>query len=160
MARRHRNALGLGLAVLAFLGLTVACDDSVTGPPSVDDEDLQPGFALLGAEWDLSLRAEAPTFEPGGEVTLVLENGTQSEVGYNLCFHGIEERSGDEWELLEASRVCTTVLHILGAGSTTHYETTLPESLEPGEYRFRAALHLLDEGEFGDQVSEPFHVEG
>ncbi len=160
MARRHRNALGLGLAVLAFVGLAAACDDSIAGPPSVDDEDLRPGFALLGEEWDLSLRAEAPAFEPGGKVTLALENGTQSDVGYNLCFHGIEERSGDEWHLLEASRVCTTVLHILGPGDTVHYDTTLPESLEPGEYRFRAALHLLDEGDFRDQVTEPFRVEG
>jgi hypothetical protein len=102
----------------------------------------------------------APAFEPGGEVTLTLENGTQADVGYNLCFHGIEERSGDTWDLVPLSHICTTVLHILGPGDTVHNETTLPESLEPGEYRFRAALHLLGAGEFRDQVSEAFHVEG
>ncbi len=146
------------LLPLLFVG--VGCSDSVSGPDHGEDVDLQPGYALVAQGTEVPLRAEADGFEPGAPVTLFLENGSNEDLGYNLCFHALERRSGSEWEMEEDGRICTTVLNILSPGAVAEYGTTLPEDLAPGEYRFRVALFFMTQEEHRDQVSGSFQIEG
>lgn len=156
---KSRSMLSI-LMTLPLLAATVACSDSVTAPPVEDSFDFQIGHALLGAGADVTLRAEAESFVPGGAVTLVLSNGSAEEVGFNLCFHGLERRSGNDWESLDISQTCTTHLNLLSPGQSADYATSLPGNLGSGEYRFRIALYLVGQNEARDQVSDPFQVEG
>jgi hypothetical protein len=148
----------LALFAAPILALGTGCQDSVSGPPSAEDFDLNPGFALADSATDVSLRVEADVFEPGGEVVLILENGEGEQIGYNLCFHAIEERVGGDWRMMEVPRICTTELRILGPGQSVSYETVLPTALEAGEYRFRIAIHFLDREESRDLASNPFQL--
>ncbi len=148
-------------AAIPFVFAVSACEDSVTAPPS-EDFELQPGHALLAEGADVTLEVEADGFEPGAEVTLLLVNQSGEPVGFNLCFHELERFTDDGWKGSEEQedRICTAVLHIIDPGEDARYEASLPATLSPGEYRFRVALHLMDQGEFRDQVSDPFHIEG
>lgn len=141
----------LAVLVLGFGG----CDDSPTSLHG--DAAFQVGHALLDDEVDVVLRAEADVFEPGADVTVVLEHRAGEQVGYNLCFHAIERRSGDEWVTQESLRLCTADLRLLEAGETARFDTILPAAA--GDYRFRTALWLMERDERRDQVSEPFQVE-
>jgi hypothetical protein len=146
----------------AALFVAAACSDTTTGINDGDVGDLEPGHALLAQGADVTLTAQADDFAPGAQVTLVLENGSQSRIGYNMCFHALEKRSGDSWAFAEEmeDRICTLILHILEAGESAQYPTSLPEGLPAGEYRFRIALHLMDAEEHRDQVSQSFQVGG
>ncbi len=144
-----------------FLTLALAaCAESPAGPPAADDFELNPGsYALAEAGSGAALRAEAQAFVPGGEVRLVLENGTGEPLGYNLCVHALERRAGSEWSLLPDTRICTMELRLLGAGGSADFHAVLPETLSAGEYRFRVAVHFMDTGRNRDLVSAPFTVE-
>lgn len=145
------------VAVLSFL-VAAGCQESISGP--AEGFDLQPGYALLSGEADVTLRVEADAFAPGAPVTLVLENESGEQVGFNLCFNALERRTGGSWVLELDPRVCTAHLNLLGTGGTAEYETALPSDLAPGEYRFRIALWLMGREEPRDQVSGSFHVDG
>lgn len=138
-----------------------ACSDSTTGLWDGDKNPLEPGNALLGEDAPITLDLEASSLAPGAPVTLVLSNGSDGEIGYNLCFHVLERLEEHGWTEFETdeSRVCTAVLHMLESGGTAWYETSLPNPLPPAEYRFRVALHLMESGEFRDQVTPGFLVE-
>jgi hypothetical protein len=159
MMANMKHARAASLAVVAFLAAGVAaCDDSVTGPGEYDASDLEPGYALMSQEAGVSLQAQAEVFQPGGEVLLVLENHSAGTLGFNLCFHALERHEGGEWVETGAysDRICTLILHMLEPGETAQQVTELPANLPAGEYRFRVALHLMDEGAFQDQVSQSF----
>jgi hypothetical protein len=145
------------IATFAFVTLNTACSDDSGLPTEAGAPDI--GHALLGAEAGVTLRAEADRFEPGAPVTLVLENGSGNDVGYNLCVHELEERTADGWVLKPLGHACILPLFILGPSASTTYEASLPEDLGPGEYRFRIGLYL-DDGEGRDQVSNTFEIEG
>lgn len=147
------------LAALPFLAAT-ACTDPVSDPLTEGDPDLQVGNTLLDSQSEVTLRAEGGPFVAGGPVTLVLQNGSSEQLGHNLCFHGLERRSGSSWELLPDGRVCTAHLNVLAAGATASYQASLPAGLQAGEYRFRVALYLMEGQDTRDQVSQVIQVGG
>ena len=149
--------LTLGLVLLT----AIACSDASTGIRSTDGNPMATGNALVGAESGLTLDVRADTIRAGAPVRLVLANGSMRDVGYNLCVHVLERHDGDGWveSGLGRPQACILILHILEPGASARYETALPESLPAGSYRFRAAVHLLDEREFRDLVTPPFAAE-
>jgi hypothetical protein len=152
----HRRIPWLALSlVLAVTG----CEGSVSGP-DLGPGGLELGNALLGGEADVMLRTDADSYAPGGSMTLTLENQGSERVGYNLCVHGLERRSGDAWTSVESERVCTAHLEMLEPGQTASYETTVPEDLASGEYRVRLPLYLPGREEQRDVVSGTFQVGG
>lgn len=144
---------------LSFLILAAGCTLEPPTPGGFESP-LHVGYALLGEDAGITLTADAESFEPGAPMTLVLENDAGEPVGFNLCGHALERRAGESWELLHSGNVCTLQLNALESGEAFEYQTALPEGLEPGEYRARAGLHLLDSDERRDQVSNTFRVEG
>ncbi len=154
--------LPTAFAALALVTLATGCDDSATGPAVDPASELQPGYTLLDNDTDIALGVESDHYAAGAEVKLVLSNQSGERVGFNLCFHEIERNTSEGWVPVEGleGRICTLVLHMIDSGETAQYGTSLPEALSTGEYRFRVALHLMDRGEFRDQASSPFQVEG
>ena len=152
-----RRLLMLGIVVL----LVSACSDATTGIRGTDGNPMLPGNALLGGESGLTLEVHTDAIEPGASARLVLTNESTDDAGYNLCFHVLERRDEGRWgeSGIDQPRACILVLHILEPGESAHYETTLPDPLPSGIYRFRAAVHLLDVQEFRDQVTPPFVAE-
>jgi hypothetical protein len=160
LTNRWRVA-GLVLTAAPLLALvTTACQDPVSGPGFGEAFDLNPGVYLLTEPGSgASLRAEADAFVPGGEVRLVLENVTGDVLGYNLCTHALERNDGGEWNALAIPRVCTMELRLLDPGVEASYDTTLPEELEAGEYRFRIAVNFMDTDRYRDLASVAFQLE-
>lgn len=155
----QRVRVGWGSSILLPLLLAfAACEDTVTGIGSGEDHPLQPGYALLPADSDLTLNLEAETFAAGQTVSLVLSNGTDQRVGFNMCFHVVEQLTDGDWErvTLDQGRICTLIHHSLDPGGSATYHTSIPSALGPGEYRFRIAVTMESDQEFRDQVSPSF----
>ena len=144
-------------ALVAFLA---GCGESSTQPPGGADFDPSPGYALADHSIGATLSLEAEAHLPGAAVELVLENHSSGDVGYNLCFHDIERSSGAGWESTQETRICTLEIRFLRVGETARHATQLPEALEPGEYRYRVAVHLMESGESWDLASEVFQIPG
>lgn len=96
---------------------------------------------------------------PGDAVTLILGNGTGTAVGYNLCLSGLLVRSGEEWQPLPSDEVCTLELRNLLPGAEARYGSGLPESLEPGIYRFWTVVDLRTSEPQVSAITAPFPVE-
>ena len=69
-------------------------------------------------------------------VRLSLDNGTQSQIGYNLCTSALERRSGSEWVSVPTDDVCTMELRTLNPGADATFEKKLPAGLPAGDYRY------------------------
>ncbi len=147
------------LPVLLFLGATVACAESATQPPPVQEPDFRLGNALASGG-EVTLRAEAESWTAGAPVALILENNGAETVGFNLCVHAVERRSGDQWEMLDDERACTLQLFLLSSGESHRYDTHLHSALSAGEYRFRTILFRLEQDDVRDVVSASFQVGG
>jgi hypothetical protein len=90
---RRVSATALPFA-FTLLVLTAICQDPIANGGIGEEIELQPGHALLDPGIDIELRAEAPLFEPGSGVTLVLENrfergGVHVERGEESVAHGL-----------------------------------------------------------------------
>ena len=126
---------GLGRAVVVLLMLAFAisaCTSSkprASRTPSISDE--------------VTLRTDSQTYAPGGRPKITLVNGSDSEVGYNLCFAFLElERlDGGTWKKVSKSLGpggnvdCTAELRLLAPGAMATGQPYLPSDLEPGTYR-------------------------
>ena len=96
------------------------------------------------AERDVRLGVEAAGAP--GAITLVLQNRSRDEVGYNLCPSSLERRSGTDWTPVPTARVCTMELRILPPGSDARYVFELPQGITAGSYRARASVSRGDNG--------------
>jgi hypothetical protein len=115
---------------------------------------MQPAAAPAG----IQLRAEPGELSPGDSLVLVLENGTDEALGYNLCTSGLEQRSGDAWRPVALDRVCTMELRMLEPNQQARFADPLPADLAPGEYRAVTGVERMASGGRQDVASEPFRV--
>lgn len=96
----------------------------------------------------LRFTVEPRVAAPGSTVTLILYNGTGHAVGYNLCMSGLGHMQPGTWGELQTStwrsvpenRACTRELRTVPPGQEARYQTRLPATLAPGEYRFRTGV--------------------
>lgn len=149
----------LAPAVFALALLPAACSDSATQPAGEPSpEGLQPGHPILASSAGIAFEVQGENLAPGSSATLRLANGQSSPIGYNLCFHDLERRQGPDWAPLALGRICTMELRTLDAGAEITYPVTLPETLNAGEYRYRAAAYLFGQNVFRDVVTGSFQV--
>ncbi|HEX7707233.1 MAG TPA: hypothetical protein VF701_12310 [Thermoanaerobaculia bacterium] len=73
-------------------------------------------------------------------VRLMLDNGAEHRIGYNLCHSALERRAGDTWTQAGTSDVCTMDLRILNPGHDATLEKQLPATLPAGEYRYVTSI--------------------
>ena len=98
----------------------------------------------------VSLAADAGRYAPGDKPTLTLRNGTEGQVGYNLCFAFVhlERREANEWKSVTANLgpggnvACTSELRLLQQGASATGEVHLPGDLPPGTYRLTHRVEI------------------
>ena len=69
-------------------------------------------------------------------VRLTLDNGTTSQVGYNLCSSELQRITERGWTRVDTDDVCTMELRTLNPGADATFEKQLPPDLASGEYRY------------------------
>lgn len=108
-----------------------------------------------------TLRVEPTTVSAGDSLVLVLVNGLEEPLGYNLCTSVLEWRRGEAWEPMPSDRVCTMELRILEPGQDDRFAVQMPElpQLPAGEYRALTGVEHMTSGGRTELASEPFHVE-
>ncbi len=75
-------------------------------------------------------------------VRLILQNGSNGAVGYNLCTSGLQKRNGPAWEQVGTGDICTMELRSLPPGQDATFEKRLPEDLPAGEYRYSTSVEI------------------
>ena len=117
--------------------------------------------AQTGGEDAATLRVEPATVSAGGSLKLVLENGLDEPLGYNLCTSALEWRRGEVWEPIPSDRICTMELRILEPGQAADFAFAMPErpQLPAGEYRAVTGVEHMTSGGRTEVRSEPFRVE-
>lgn len=130
------------VAILLVVGISCACGPS-----------LQPGAG------EVTLAVEPANPSPGDSVSITLRNGSGAALHYNLCASGLERQTNGGWETVPSERVCTMELRTLEPSADASFALELPNDLQPGGYRFRTSVEILDSGERNDVTSDPFRVE-
>jgi hypothetical protein len=108
---------------------------------------------------DVTLRAEPTTAAPGGNSELILNNGSNIQIGYNLCTSGLERMVTGSWQQVPSNRICTMQLGILEPSQSTRYTIQLPTDLGAGDYRWVATLHRMTAGEGFTVTSNTFRLQ-
>lgn len=109
-------------AVATLLLLAAACAPVQTAPPPADSTT--DGVRLTASP------------EGARTVRLILDNGTRSPIGYNLCHSQLQRNAGGSWTGVETDEVCTMELRTLNPGFDATFDKTLPPALPAGEYRY------------------------
>ena len=94
----------------------------------------------------------------GDRVRLILQNGHDGRVGYNLCASGLQRWSGSEWEEVRTGDICTMELRTLPPGQDATYEKELPDDLAAGQYRYVTSVEVPLGTEQKGVASSPFQV--
>ena len=101
----------------------------------------------------------AAEYAPGSEVSARLENGSDGDVGYNLCFTNVESKA-DAWGAVGRpdgeTRFCQAILLGLEPGGVAEAAVPLPADLPAGEYRLVTEVEL--ENDQRVEVTAPFEV--
>lgn len=113
--------------VIASILTFLACAP-VTPPPQ---EPSRVGAVTLAAE----------TAGPG-RIRLILQNGFDGPVGYNLCTSALERRQDGTWVNVPTDDVCTMELRSLPAGQDATFEKRLPSGIAAGEYRYVTSVEI------------------
>lgn len=104
------------------------------------------------------LTIEPSSPEPGDSATLILENGSDAEIGYNLCPSALMRQAGAEWAPVPSDRMCTMELRLLQPAGTDRFTVRLPDDLEPGNYRFETPVNRTPDAAPEPVVTPPFEV--
>lgn len=109
----------------------------------------------------VTLRVEPAAVSAGDSLQLMLENGLEEPLGYNLCTSALEWRRGETWQPVPSDRVCTMELRILEPGQEADFRFAMPElpQLPAGEYRAVTGVEHMTSGGRTEVRSEPFRVE-
>jgi hypothetical protein len=108
---------------------------------------------------DVRLRVSLESAAPGDSVTLTLENGSEEQIGYNLCASGLQRQTAAAWQAVPSDIVCTMELRTLDAGGQTTWRTALPATLESGRYRYTTNIEAMATGGRYGITSDSFRVD-
>lgn len=115
---------------------------------------MQSGSDVAG----ISLTVAPAPATAGDSITLTLDNGTDGQVGYNLCASSLERQSASGWEVVPSDVACTMELRTLEAGSEVEYRTLLPAGLAEGQYRYRTNVEITSTSAYRSVTSNAFRV--
>lgn len=108
---------------------------------------------------DVRLSVAPTSAAPGDSITLTLDNGSGEQIGYNLCASGLQRQTAAAWEGVPSDIVCTMELRTLDAGQRTTWRSTLPSSLESGQYRYTTNIEAMETGGRYAVTSDSFRVD-
>jgi hypothetical protein len=107
---------------------------------------------------DVRLAADPASAAAGDSITLTLDNGSDVEIGYNLCANSLERQTAGGWELVPLDVACTMELRSLPADQQATYRTALPASLTSGQYRYVTSVNVMSTGAGHRVASRAFTV--
>jgi hypothetical protein len=96
---------------------------------------------------DVHFTVRPTTSAAGDSIVLTLHNGTDGQIGYNLCASSLTRRTGDSWMAVPSDVVCTMELRLLEGGQSANYRTAVPRGLSPGEYRYHTSIEVMQTNE-------------
>jgi hypothetical protein len=132
------------LATVVMLGLLLAACAPVTPAP--------PAGARVDAVTLAAERVGTDRFR------LILQNGFDGSVGYNLCTSALQRRSGSTWEHVRTDDVCTMEMRSLPAGQDATFEKRLPAALAAGEYRYLTSVEIPIGTSQAEVATPPFRI--
>lgn len=106
-----------------------------------------------------TLTTDQPTYAPGSEVSLRLQNGALQGLGFNLCFSALQRHEGGSWTPVAGPdrEFCQASESRLHPGSHADSSKSLDAALPEGEYRYVTNVEWSD-NEREDVVSNTFTV--
>ena len=132
----NENSASRLLAVpVLLLALTLAaCSNGV---------EVRSNLPLIESSGDVSFTTTTTSYQGGAIVEVRLVNGSDSEVGYNICFAflSLERYEGGGWSDTKKNlgpdemTACTNELRIMQNGGSDIGKAYLPRDLAPGTYR-------------------------
>lgn len=150
--RTFTAMLMIAIAAACQSGSEGGADAGAEGRPPAPDVTPEPPAS------DVVLRVEPDRTAPGETVELVLHNGSQGGIGYNLCTSALERRVGEGWEPVPSDRVCTMELRMLEPGQDARYPLELPQDLAAGTYRASTNVERMETGAREGVTSNTFEV--
>lgn len=132
---------------------------NIVGPPQgpMIEGETQPvdGQAPAEGTEDIAFTASPASVAQGGTLTLSLTNGTQQQLGYNLCTSAIVTDAG---AAIQTDRVCTMELRTLEPSRSATYAYELPGDLAPGSYRMNTTVTRMQVGTQATVSTPSFEV--
>ncbi len=109
------------------------------------------------------LTTDQTAYDAGERLTLRLENRTDEQFGYNLCFAMLERRAKNGWAEVEGGWIagdgaCPAILIVLRPGQTGTFTETLRSDLSRGTYRFTERVEVGDDYDERTLVSNTFVI--
>jgi hypothetical protein len=144
-----RTLVLLPLAALLALGCSSSPTGSAPGLPVAELRDAE----------GITFAAQRPAYRRGDTATIVLRNGTDHALGYNLCHSSRELRTGGSWRRISSLRLCTMELRVLAPGAETFLKEPITAEWQPGEYRMVTVVERTRSGDRGEIFTSPFTVE-
>ena len=92
---------------------------------------------------EVTLTAAPQQVKEGATVTLTLHNGSNRQLGYNLCTSSLETAARKR---VPTSRVCTMELRTLEPRRTATYRYELPVNMVEGSYRLLTDVERMGTG--------------
>ena len=89
---------------------------------------------------------------------LILQNGYNGSVGYNLCASGLQRWNNSTWQAVETGEMCTMELRSLPPGQDATFEKRLPDGLAAGRYRYVTSVEIPIGTEQVAVATAPFDV--
>lgn len=108
-----------------------------------------PPFTISGPSIEgLVYRVQEETFAmTDSTATLVLENGTDGVVGYNLCHSTLQREIDGRWVDVRDYGPCTDELRTLAPGERAELPLPLPDGLVTAGYRYETRIEIDVDGE-------------
>jgi hypothetical protein len=113
------------------------------------------------AEVDFFLNTQ--TFATGDTLVATLSNASRSAIGYNLCFTGLEQRVGGQWQTVSffgfpPGAACADIIQSLQPRDSAAYQHVIPATMGSGTYRLHITVEAPVGGASADVYSPRFVV--
>ena len=132
-------------SILCFVALLAACAPVASTPPPAADS--RTDVVLLAAE-----RLDNSRYR------LILQNGYNGPVGYNLCASALQRWVNSAWQPVETGEICTMELRSLPAGQDATFEKRLPDGAGAGRYRYTTRVEIPSGTSSTVVATPPFDV--
>lgn len=132
-------------------------NDGATAVGGGPAEPRQPadGSRAAEASVEVSLSAAPVEAAEGATITLMLSNGSDERIGYNLCASELQTGDGRP---VPTANVCTMELRTLEPGATADHRYKLPLNMPDGSYRFLTRVEWMHSGRRSGIPSNSFEV--
>ena len=108
----------------------------------------------------ISFRVAGSAFDRGDTIVASLENGSDRELGYNLCLADLEREAASMWERIpRRDGFCPLIMLILEPGESARLTQPASDEFPTGVNRFRIEIEWPVHGPRFAVTTDRFHIE-